>query len=145
MNPSVTMQILRELAKEGTIDYQDGNVGCTFARFKEAVGEVSDKCKIVIVQVECGRYSVTKSYQKTLKKIAAYNIDRDSLYVEPHPRWGQLSMTDAQRRASVRASFSELKEEGAPYDYTRFALFAIGSLLVVYGSVSFYYSIINNF
>ena len=126
MNPSVTMQILRELAKKGTVDYQDGNISCTFPRFKEAVGEVSDKCKVVIVQLERGRYSVTKPCQKTLKKIAAYNIDRDSLYVEPHPRWKQLNTTS---------------QKGKPcdYDYTRLALIIVGTLLAAYGLVSLYF------
>ena len=124
MNPSVTMQILRELAKNGTVDYQDGNIGCTFTRFKEALGEVADKCKVVIVQLERGRYSVTKPYQKTLKKIAAYNIGRDSLYVEPHPRWKQLNTAS---------------QKGKPYDSTRLALIIIGTLLAAYGLVSLYF------
>jgi len=124
MNPSATMQIMRELAKNGTVDYQDGNVGCTFSRFKEALGEVSDKCKVVIVQLEHGRYSVAKPYQKTLKKIAAYNIDRDSLYVEPHPRWKQLNTSS---------------QKGKPYDYTRLALIIIGTLLAAHGLVSLYF------
>ena len=126
MNPSVTMHILRELAKNGTVDYQDGDIGCTFARFKEALSEVAGKCKVVIVQLARGRYAVTKPYQKTLKKIAAYNIDRDSLYVEPHPRSKQLNTTS---------------QKGKPcdYDYTRLALIIIGTLLAAYGLVSLYF------
>ena len=120
------MQILRELAKKGTINYQDGNVGCTFARFKEALGEVADKCKVVIVQSERGRYSVAKQYQKTLKKIAAYNIDRGSLYVEPHPRWNQLNTASP-------------KGKPCDYDYTKLALIIIGALLAAYGLVSLYF------
>ena len=118
------MQILRELAKNGTVDYQEGSVGCTFSRFKEALSEVAGKCKVVIVQLERGRYSVATPYQKTLKKIAAYNIDRDSLYVEPHPRWKQLNTTS---------------QKGEPYDYTRLALIIIGTLLAAYGLVSLYF------
>ena len=124
MNPSVTMQILRELAKNGTVDYQEGNIGCTFSRFKEALSEVAGKCKVVIVQLERGRYSVATPYQKTLKKIAAYNIDRDSLYIEPHPRWKQLNTAS---------------QKGKPYDYTRLALIIIGTLLAAYGLVSLYF------
>ena len=118
------MHILRELAKNGTVDYQDGNIGCTFTRFKEALGEVAGKCSVPIVKLGLGRYSVTKQAQKTLRKIAAYNAVRDSLYVEPHPRWKQLNTTS---------------QKGKPYDYTRLALIIIGTLLAAYGLVSLYF------
>lgn len=141
--PSATLRILRALAEYGTIDYSDGNIPCSGMRFKEAIGEVSQKTGVVIVRLGQGRFSVTKQNQKILKKIAAQNIDRDQLFVKPHPRWEQLkeknfpiSYMEIVPDKPMLVEIEHKSESELPW---RFMYYILGAMLFTWGIIELYY------
>lgn len=132
---STTLRVLRILADNGRTDYRDGNIPCTYERFKESIKEVSEKTGVPIVRLGNGIYVVTKASQKILQVHAKENSYRDCLFIAPHPRWKQLK---------IAVNVVKIEEKKQEYDYIRLYLIIIGTMLTTLGLVSFYFSVYPN-